>query len=209
MPLAVYGILSTALAMVAVQNLSLLIALVACQALLLGVQSAWLGWHHGDPALYWAAALTLAIKGMTIPLFLRYIIRRIRVHRIVDGMFTTKASLLIAIGLTLTAYYATAALSELPALDAESMPVALGVVFLGLFLMVSRRLALTQALGLLVMENGLFLAALATTRGLPVLVDAGIFFDVLVSGMITGLLVYRINATFESIDTSALRRLRG
>lgn len=204
-----YGLLGTTLAMVAVQNLQLLVGLLTVQALLLGTQAAWLGWHHGDTALYAAAGLTVAVKGLAIPLFLRYIIRRIRVQRIVDSLFTLKVTLVAAIGLTLVAYDATAALAGAGELNPESMPVALTMLLIGLFLMVSRRLALTQAVGLLVMENGLFLAALATTGGLPVLVDVGIFFDVLVGAIVTGLLVFRINATLESIDTRALRRLRG
>ncbi len=209
MALLAYGLLGATLALVVVQDLYVLVGLAALQAVLLGIQAGWLGWAHGEPALYLAAALTLGLKGVVIPLFLRYIIRRIRVRRMIDTLFTSKVTLLIAISLTLVAYYATAALAGVGGLDETSLPVALTMVLIGMFLMVSRRVALTQSLGLLVMENGLFLATLATTHGLPLLVDVGIFFDVLVSVIVTGLLVYRINATFESIDTKELRRLRG
>lgn len=209
MTILAYGLLATVLAMVAVQDLYLLVGVASVQALLLALQTAWLGRQFQDPALYWAAALTFGIKGLVIPLFLRYIIRRIRVLRVVDSVFTIKVTLLIAFSLTLLAYYATSSLVILGGQAGESLPVALTMVLVGLFLMVSRRVALTQVLGLLVIENGLFLAALETTRGLPLLVDAGIFFDVLVGAMVMGLLVFRINATFESIDTGELRRLRG
>lgn len=204
-----YGLLATVLAMTAVQNLFLFVGLVSLQALLLGAQAAWLGWLLGDPALYWAAALTVGIKAIVIPLFLRHIIRRIRVVRIVDALFTVKVTLLIAIALTLVAYYATGELTPAGGREGEWLPIALMMVLNGLFIMVSRRVALTQVLGLLVMENGLFLAALAVASGLPVLVDVGIFFDVLVGALVMGLIVYRINATVESIDTAQLRRLRG
>lgn len=209
MTLLSYGLLLTIYAMVLVQNLYLLVGLVAVQALLLGAQSIALGWRYGDTALYWAAALTFIIKGGIIPLFLRYTIRRIRVIQVVDGIFTIKVTLLIAIGLTLAAYYATGGLITALGPEGEFLPVALTIVLIGLFLMVSRRVALTQAIGLLVIENGMFLAALATTRGLPVLVDIGIFFDVLVSAIVMGMLVFRINATIDSLDTQELRRLRG
>lgn len=204
-----YGLLATALSMVVTQNLFLFVGLVSVQALLLGVQSAWFGWEYSDPALYWAAVLTIAIKGVVIPLFLRRLIRAIRVLRVIDSLFSTKVTLLFAIGLTLVAYYATASLPSVGGADGESLPVAVTMVLIGLFLMISRRIALTQVLGFLVIENGLFLAALSSTGGLPVLVDVGIFFDVLVGAMVMGVLIYRINATFESIDTSELRRLRG
>lgn len=204
-----YGLLATALSMVLTQNLFVFLGLVSVQALLLGVQSAWLGWEHSEPALYWAAILTVTIKGVVIPLFLRHIIRRIRVLRVIDALFSKKVTLLLAIGLTLVAYYATASLPNVGGAEGGSLPVAVTMVLIGLFLMISRRIALTQVLGLLVMENGLFFAALATTGGLPVLVDVGIFFDVLVGALVMGVLVYRINTTFESIDTTELRRLRG
>jgi hydrogenase-4 component E len=204
-----YALLATVFAMVAVQNLYLMMGLAAVQALLLGAEAAWLGWQHGDPALYWAAALTVGIKAVVIPLFLRYIIRRIGVLHILDSAFTVKVTLLIAIGLTFVAYWATGAVAQVGGIESEALATALTLVLIGVFLMVSRRVALTQVLGLLVMENGLFLAALATARGLPLLVDVGVFFDVLVGALVMGLMIYRINATFESIDTSQLRRLQG
>jgi hydrogenase-4 component E len=76
-------------------------------------------------------------------------------------------------------------------------------------MMLNRRKALTQVLGLLSMENGLFLAAISLTYGMPLVVEIGIFFDVLVAAMVLGILVYRIGETFDSTDVSKLRRLRG
>jgi hydrogenase-4 membrane subunit HyfE len=209
MELFTYALLATVLAMVVVQNLELLVGLAALQALLLGAGAAWLGWQDGDPALYFAAALTVSIKAVVIPLFLRYIIRRINVIHILDSAFTVKVTLLIAIVLTFVAHYATGALAQVGGIDSDALAAALTLVLIGVFLMVSRRVALTQVLGLLVMENGLFLAALATAKGLPLLVDVGVFFDVLVGALVMGLMIYRISATFEHIDTSELRRLQG
>ena len=68
---------------------------------------------------------------------------------------------------------------------------------------------LVGLVALLTAENGLFLAAIALTYGMPLIVEVGIFFDVLVGVMILGILSYRIAETFESMDTSKLRRLRG
>jgi hydrogenase-4 membrane subunit HyfE len=70
MELFTYALLATVLAMVVVQNLDLLVGLMALQALLLGAGAVWLGWQDGDPALYFAAALTVSIKAVVIPLFL-------------------------------------------------------------------------------------------------------------------------------------------
>jgi hydrogenase-4 component E len=64
-------------------------------------------------------------------------------------------------------------------------------------------------LALLSLENGLFLAAISLTYGMPLIVELGIFFDLLVAVMVLGILVYRIQETFDSMDVSKLSRLRG
>jgi hydrogenase-4 component E len=74
--------------------------------------------------------------------------------------------------------------------------------------MISRRKAITQIMGLMVMENGLFLAAIATSYGMPLIVELGVFFDVLVAVLIMGIFAFRINQTFDTVDTGILRRLR-
>jgi hydrogenase-4 component E len=76
--------------------------------------------------------------------------------------------------------------------------------------MVNRRKALTQVLALLTVENGVMLAAVAlTTYGMPLVVELGIFFDLMVAVMVLGLLVYRIRETFSSMDVSKLSQLKG
>ena len=76
-------------------------------------------------------------------------------------------------------------------------------------MMISRRKAFMQVLALLCLENGLFLAAISLTYGMPLIVELGIFFDLLVAVMVLGILVYRIQETFDSMDVSRLSRLRG
>ena len=85
---------------------------------------------------------------------------------------------------------------------------AISLFLIGFFMMINRRKALTQVLALLSLENGLFLAAISLTYGMPLIVELGVFFDVLVAVMVLGILVYRIRETFESMDVSRLRRLR-
>ena len=76
-------------------------------------------------------------------------------------------------------------------------------------MMINRRKALTQVLGLLSLENGLLLAAISLTYGMPLIVEVGILFDVLVAGLLLAILIYRISETFDSIDVARLSRLRG
>jgi hydrogenase-4 component E len=87
--------------------------------------------------------------------------------------------------------------------------VALSMVLIGLFLMVTRRKAITQILALLTIENAVFLVAVGATAGMPLVVELGISFDVILAVLVLGVLVNRIVDRFESMDTSRLSNLRG
>jgi len=83
------------------------------------------------------------------------------------------------------------------------------LILTGAFLMVSQGKAIMQIVGLLVLENGIFLAALATTFGMPLVIEIGVFFDLLMGILIMGVFAFRIRDTFEHLDVTRLRRLRG
>jgi hydrogenase-4 component E len=99
--------------------------------------------------------------------------------------------------------------TDTTSLGHHTLSVAISVFLIGFFMMVNRRKALTQVLGMLTLENGVFLAAICLTYGMPLIVELGVFFDVLVAVLVLGILVYRIRETFESMDVSKMRRLRG
>jgi hydrogenase-4 component E len=122
-------------------------------------------------------------------------------------------SIVISGGLTLVAYKVGASFYHPEAgstsLGHNTLAVAISVFLIGFFMMINRRKALTQVLALLTLENGVFLAAICLTYGMPLIVELGVFFDVLVAVMVLGILVYRIRESFESMDVSKMRRLRG
>ena len=78
------------------------------------------------------------------------------------------------------------------------LAISLAVVLIGFFVIISRPKAMTEIVGLLMMENGLFLAAISLTYGMPMIVEIGIFFDVLVAAIIMGIFAFKINHTFET-----------
>ncbi len=188
--------LTPAVRMFAVQS-AILAAIVAM------VAAATREWH-----LLVTAAVTLALKTIAIPRFLDYIIDRIRVKRESEPYVNPSLGLAIAAGLILFAYWIVRPMTIPPGILARSaLTASLAVVFIGFFIMVSRRKAITQTLGLLVMENGMFLAALSLTYGMPLVVELGIAFDVLVGAIIIGIFVFNINRTFDTVDASQLRSL--
>jgi len=80
------------------------------------------------------------------------------------------------------------------------LSVSIAMMLIGLFIMMTRKKAVTQIVGLLTMENGVFLSGLSITYGMPFIVEAGIFFDILVAVLILGVFIFRINKSFESIN---------
>jgi hydrogenase-4 component E len=80
--------------------------------------------------------------------------------------------------------------------------------FIGLFVLVNRRTVLSQVVGLLIIENGLFLFAMALTHGVSLLIEIGIFVDILVGILISSILLFRISRTFDSLDVGKLENLR-
>jgi hydrogenase-4 component E len=85
---------------------------------------------------------------------------------------------------------------------------ALCLLLVGMLLMLTRRLAISQVIGFLVLENGIFLYALTQTQGIPLMVEMGILLDVLVGVMIAGVVIFRLNRSFEHIDVTQLRGLK-
>lgn len=202
-------LLGTTFLLVAGRRLGSSVRLVAFQSLLIALLTALAGLATGDRGMILAALLVLAVKALTVPSFLFRIIRRIGADRQAELAVNTTWSLILSGGMAMVAYRAAARLATDDLLTRAILPVALTMLMTGLFVMISRRTALMQVVGLLVLENGLFLTALAMTEGMPLLVELGISFDLLVAGIILGVLVYRIHDTFDSIDVNHLRTLRG
>ena len=98
------------------------------------------------------------------------------------------------------------ALSRLP--TRAGMPLAMGLVLVSLFILVSRKKAITQVIGFLMLENGLALLAVLGTYGVPLIVELGVFLDALLGFLVMQIFVYQIHETFESMDVERLSRLR-
>ncbi len=190
------------------------IQMFAIQSLLLAGIANTIAYFNAAPHLYIAAALTLLLKAILTPIILRRLVNRIGIRQEIEPFVNVPVSVLISGLLTLLAYVVAEPLQAQPAvgpaaLGRNTLPVAIALFLIGFFMMINRRKALTQVLALLSLENGLFLAAISLTYGMPMIVELGIFFDVLVAVMILAILVYRIRETFDSMDVSRLSRLRG
>ncbi len=86
---------------------------------------------------------------------------------------------------------------------------AFSVILIGFFFMISRKKAIGQMIGFLVIENGIFITAFFSTHGMPFIVDIGIFIDMITAILIMGIMVSRIDEKFESINLNKLKNLKG
>lgn len=204
------GMLVIQLLMVVQRMLLTSIRLFAIQSLMLALIAAIIAFFHGATEVYLVAGLTLAGKVFFLPWLLNRLVRRIDIHQEIEPLLNSAASMALCGLLTLLGYIVARPFTSLERLGNNTLAVAVTLLLTGFFLMFNRQKAITQVLALLTVENGVMLAAVAlTTYGMPLVVELGIFFDVLVAVMVLGILVYRIRETFASMDVSKLSRLKG
>ncbi len=202
--------LATSFFIAGVRRLDTAIKAVAGQAVLLAGVTAVLAGVTGVNEIYIAALLTVMIKAGVIPFILGRVVGRIGACREVKSYVNMKMSFLVCAALVIIAYSVTGKIiGSGSGVIAAALPAAISMILIGLFVMITRKLAVMQITGLIMMENGLFLAGVGTTNGMPLVVELGIFLDILVGVLIMGILAFRINQTFDTIDTENLKNLRG
>lgn len=202
--------LATAFLIVGSRRVDTAIRVMVMQGVLLCAATVTLGLITGRKEVFLAALLTLLVKAGLIPFVLRKVQGRVQIERETRSFVNIKMSLVICSALVVLAAAVTGrVMVDAPVLTATALPTAVSMMLIGLFIMVSRKLALMQIVGLLVMENGIYLAGIGTASGLPLVVELGIFLDILVGVLIMGILTFRINRTFDHVDTDNLKNLRG
>lgn len=192
------------------REVSALIPILAVQGIALTAIAALLAGGHAEGAeAAMVAVLVGGVKVVVIPLLLR------RVHRLVPGARETRplvnvaSSLLAAGGLILLAYAAARPLVEAsPSPSAQATPTGLALVLIGFFVAATRQRAVSQIVGLLLVDNGIAAAAFLATNGVPLLVELGVCADLVLAVLVLQLLTARMVRTFGNGDLDDLRELR-
>lgn len=180
------------------------------QSLCLALLTLLAAYHENSMALYIVAVLLFILKVLLIPYLFSVLIKRIGSSENLGLFLNTQVSLLFIIFLGLISWYFASSIISTPNyLEQLTLGSACFVMLAGIFLMITRIKALAQVIGLLMTENGVFLAATVIPGGMPFFVEIALFFDILVSVMILGVFIYRINAIFTHIDISKLSGLKG
>jgi hydrogenase-4 component E len=204
------GVLMLSLVLLYQRRIGAVINAFAVQGALLALAAAWQGYVQDHAGLYITAAIAFLAKAVLIPLALRLLVARLGIHRSVEAALGIGASLLAAIALVglsvLVVLPITAGQAQ--ALTRENLALALSVVLLGMLMMITRRNALSQVIGLLSLENGLILAAIGVA-GMPLVVELSTAALVLMVALVAGVVVVQIRGSLESLDTADLDRRRG
>jgi hydrogenase-4 component E len=191
------------------RRISTSVLLFGLQSLVITADVIATGFQEKLPEAYVVGFLVFVIKVVTIPWAFVAIAKRLKTVRDVKASTTPTQSVFIVAAIVYLSYAAVRSYAGAIRGSDDALAAAISLILTGSFLMVSRKKALMQVLGLLVLENGIFLAALITTFGMPLVIEIGIFFDILMGLLLMGIFTFRISDTFDHLDVSKLRRLRG
>ncbi|WP_067904018.1 hypothetical protein [Nocardia vaccinii] len=183
--------------------------LLAAQGCALAVIPLVAGIHHRDAPLLGVGVIVLVLRTGVLPwLLARAIGAERREYREATPLVNTAASLLIAAGLTVLAFAVTRPLVNLdPAPETAAAPAAFAVILIALFTMATRRHAISQAAGFLLLDNGIAAVAFLLTAGVPVIVELGASLDVFFAVMVIGILTGRLRRLFGGADLDQLQEL--
>lgn len=208
MNLLVISSFLTAFLLTRVTSLRTAVYILAFQSAIVAAACVTIGFETGQAHMYAAALLAILIKVGYIPYSLFKIVGRIPGEREDHPLLgPNRSSLAAAFAVVLAYSLIDRALPGIVTRDALAASIAL--LFIGLLLIMTRRQALMQIVGLITMENGIYLVGLSVVRGLPLVIEFGIFLDILVAVIILVLLTYRLKLSFLSTDTTQLRKLKG
>ena len=202
-------ILLLAFAMLAQRRVLALINLFALQGLTLCLSTLVVAVTTGQTHLYWSALLTLVLKVLLLPWILHRLVRRLEVKRDVEPLIKVPTTMLAGIVLVIISFNVALPISALSStISRGTLGIALASVLLAFLMMITRRKAVTQVVGFLAMENGLFLAATSATYGMPMVVELGIALDVLIGVIILGVFFFQIREQFDSLDIRHMEKLK-
>jgi formate hydrogenlyase subunit 4 len=202
-------ILLLGFAMLAQRRMLSLVNLFAAQGFCLFLATLTAAVTTGQTHLFYSAGLTLLLKVIALPWILYRLVRQLNIKGEVEALINIPTVMLVGIVLVMIAFNVALPISELShTITRGTLGIALAVVMLAFLMMITRQKAISQVVGFLAMENGLFLAATSATYGMPMVVELGIALDVLVGMIILGVFFFQIRDQFDSLDIRHMERLK-
>ncbi|MGI6684500.1 MAG: hydrogenase [Bacillota bacterium] len=207
-------ILLSSFVLVANKRITSYIRTFRFQSLLIAIGAGMMGlesfFKEGHFDLLLVCLIMIILKVIYIPNLLHKTYDKVE-HKVEkDFFFNIPILIFICCLLVVFSYYSVSAIDGIHFGSVNMQIVNLvSVVLIGIVFMITRKKAIGQIVGFLVIENGLFVTAMSATNGMPFIVDLGIFIDLLTGVLVMGLMVFKINEKFDSIDINKLKNLRG
>ena len=183
------------------------VRIYAFQSIFVALSILSIGIYSSSFDLYVSSVLTLVIKSFVIPLALFKTIKEMKIQREIKAYINITNSLLIISALIIISFIMTRYIDlGGEVISKQIFPISLSIMFIGAFIMVSRKKPITQLIGFLTLENGVMLVATSVTYGMPLVVEIGIFFDVIVGATMASLIIHHINETVDDIDETSVEK---
>lgn len=200
--------LFTSFIMLAQARMMPLIFTFAWQGLLLAVVSVLVAIVSKHPELYVSAALTFTLKVILIPWLLYRLSVKLNMQYDAEAIEHPTLLLLGGVALVIFSYYVAQSIVRLSGLATRNtIAVSIAIELLGMLLMCARKSAVAQVIGFMSMESGIFFAAVVSTYGMPLIVELGVAFDILVAAILFGVFFFHLRDSFGSLDVGRFNRL--
>lgn len=201
-------VLFSSFALLAQTRMLSMIRVFAWQGVLLSATTALVALVSGQHHLYTSALLTFGLKALLIPWFLHRLVIRLKIVSEVESIVNPAVVLMAGASLVVFCYWVALPIVQISTLiTRNTIAVSMAIVLLGMLMIITRRKAVSQVVGFMAMENGLFFAAVVSTYGMPMVVELGVAFDVLVAAILFGVFFFHIRASIDSLDIDRLNRL--
>jgi hydrogenase-4 component E len=186
------------------RHMAAYISALRWQSIALGAAGIVVAWRGHAPELYFVGALILGLKGVIVPWILGRMEARFPSERETRPLVNTEVSLLVSAALAVVAYEVSRPLTAVVNLPTRgSLPLALALILVSLFVVVSRRKPITQIVGFLMLENGIALLALLGAYGVPLIIELGVFLDLLFGVLVMQVIVNRVHESSGRTPVSA------
>lgn len=185
-----------------------IVTMLRLQGVALAVVAGVLAWHEHDLALAFTALLVLAVKGVLVPWLLRRVLLHDPQRRETAPLINVPASLVAAAALIVVSYVVSSKLTALaPSVATRLAPIGVATVLVGYFMLVTRRRAVSQIVGLLLVDNGIALMTFLLTAGVPLIVELGSALDVLLVVVVLQVLVVNASVRHGSFELDEMSEL--
>lgn len=150
---------------------------------------------------------TIIFKTIAVPAFMNYVIRKNKITRDSEPYLPSFISLIIITNIITITFVLSDAI-EASQISKFYFVVALSALFVGLYIIITRRKIITHVMGFLIVENGVFVLSLAVGNKMPMLLNTGILLDFFLSFLVLGIFVNKLKDVFKEPDMKTLSQLR-